>query len=169
MGYCSTFNIYSFKVEDCQKAKEIFQRYIEDDPLGCFFYELKILNPQTGQVTIVPENGEYTAKHYADERLAKAISEVIAPGETVDITFDGEDGTKWGYKISKNKVLPLTCEFLTQDEQDLLNTCLNTCKIKDINAEEENIIFEKEMDLINEIERLFEEDEKELVIIKVII
>jgi len=123
MGYYSTVNIYSFHVEDVEKAKELFKKYKENDPDGYFFYELEVLNSENRQVTAVPEDNNYTAKHYADRRLAEAISKIIVPNETVDLTFDGEDGTKWGYRISRNKVLPLTCEFLTQDEQHLFNIC----------------------------------------------
>lgn len=123
MGYYSTMNIYSFHVEDVEEAKKVFKRYYGNDADGYFFYKLEVLNSENRQVTAVPEDNNYTAKHYADRRLAEAISKIIVPNETVDLTFDGEDGTKWGYRISRNKVLPLTCEFLTPDEQRLFNIC----------------------------------------------
>jgi len=115
MGYYSTISINSFYVENVEKAKEIFRKYYEDNTDGYFFYKLKVLNSE-GLVAVVPIDGEYTAKHYGDQRLAEAISKIIAPGETVELTFDGEDGTSWGYKITYNKIEDLTKEFLNDEE-----------------------------------------------------
>ncbi len=121
MGYYSTMNIYSFHVEDIEKTKELFEKYKKNDPEGYFFYNLKILSPEAKQVTVVPEDGEYTAKHYGNQRLAYVISKIIAPGETTELTFEGEDNIGWGYKISRDKIEELDKEYLNNEEYLLIN------------------------------------------------
>ena len=71
----------------------------------------------------VSENGElqdivlqdYWDKFYDDELFAEKLSEAILEGQ-VDLQFNGEDGTQWCYRVSKNKVEELHSVWLTQAE-----------------------------------------------------
>jgi hypothetical protein len=47
---------------------------------------------------------EWDTKHTQDERLAEFISMIIHPVSYTYLTFDGEDGAKWGYWITSGEV-----------------------------------------------------------------
>ncbi len=107
MGYESTLDYIPFKTvlsrDTFFKELEGYRESLPCNELGNFWYDFDI-SPE-GRVVIT--DGDLYAKHYADKELAIFFSKVIAPGERTSLTFEGEDGSRWGYAIEKNRVVRL--------------------------------------------------------------
>ena len=107
MGYYSTMSLKSFKTPLSQEELEerfrkFLQRVPECDRPYLEMYTVKVVPDHT--VQIVPEDGDHYAKHYASGSLAEFISDVIAPDDHTVLEFVGEDGTRWGYLITRGHV-----------------------------------------------------------------
>lgn len=107
MGYYSELNYIPFKTnlskEDFNKALEEYRESLPCRDNGNFWYDFDV----TPEGRVVITDDDLYAKHYADRELAIFFSKVIADGEHTSLTFEGEDGCRWGYAIEKDKVVEL--------------------------------------------------------------
>jgi hypothetical protein len=71
--------------------------YLDDD----YIFTLSKEKDANGLYLIALESsdGDYNAKHYNSEGLAFFISTVISEGSYCELTFEGEDGECWGWRI----------------------------------------------------------------------
>ena len=106
MGYYSMMEPCSFKSrlsqEEIEERFKAFLEAREGDRGYLEFYSFRRF--PDGTVEVVPEGGDYFAKHYASDALAEFISAVIAPGHHALLEFTGEDGERWGYLITPGRV-----------------------------------------------------------------
>jgi hypothetical protein len=64
---------------------------------------------------------EWEAKHTEDERLAEFISTVIHPESWTYLTFDDEDGARWGYWITSGEVQFLEPAWVLENDNVTLD------------------------------------------------
>ena len=106
MGYYSQLNYTEFKTdlskEEFERVLTEFKDSLSENSLANFWYSLDVID---GEVVITDD--DLYAKHYGDRELATFFSKVIAPGERTCLTFEGEDGERWGYAIEKGKVVDI--------------------------------------------------------------
>ncbi len=107
MGYESTLDYIPFKTDLSRdaffKALEEYRESIPCNDLGNFWYDFDV-SPED---RVVITDDDLYANHYADRELAIFFSKVIAHGERTSLTFEGEDGARWGYAIEKDRVVEL--------------------------------------------------------------
>jgi hypothetical protein len=117
VGYYSAFdyNIEGAKV-DPQKVQEIVAYFKDDgdnskDIWGFSDVQIEVVGDKLESI----ELDEYYAKFYDDELFAKRLAEAIVEG-SVDLYFTGEDGTKWGFRITPGKVTLLRVIWVPDEE-----------------------------------------------------
>ena len=111
MGYYSTL-IAQEPVKTALTKEEFFERWEKakeslvgtEDEGYLDEYKWEVWKEEGGFTWYWLDMEEWYAKHYADEHLAKFISEVIVDGEKSLLEFNGEDGINWGYYITKGSV-----------------------------------------------------------------
>ncbi len=107
MGCYSDLDYAPFKTdlsrEDFFKTLEEYKESLPPDVFDNFWYDFDV-TPE-GWVVIADE--DLYGKHYGDRELAVFLSKVITLGERTSLTFEGEDGGRWGYAIEKDKVVEL--------------------------------------------------------------
>ena len=71
---------------------------------------------------------EWEAKHTQDERLAEFISMIIHPEGWTYLTFDDEDGARWGYWITSGEVQFLEPVWVLEKDNVTLDEKIETWK-----------------------------------------
>ena len=69
---------------------------------------------------------DWDAKHYDDDILAEFISTIIHPASYTYLTFDGEDGSKWGYWITSGQVRFLESVWVLEETKATLDDKIET-------------------------------------------
>jgi hypothetical protein len=69
---------------------------------------------------------EWEAKHTEDELLAEFISTIIHPASYTYLTFDDEDGSKWGYWITSGEVQFLEAVWVLEKDNVTLDEKIET-------------------------------------------
>ena len=110
MGYYSEITYFEFKTnlseQEFHRAKRKFLDEISDEYEKAFVRDyLESLNYDDGIVSYDPE--DYYAKHYHIEKLAEFVSKVIVSSDEAYFELRGEDGERWGYRITRGKVQEL--------------------------------------------------------------
>ena len=121
MGYYSSieFKINSTKV-DLDKIKEIEKYFDNSENEHVYgFYGVRFDVDKENFLKDIELN-EYYAEFYDDKFFAQKLSEAVTDGN-VKLFFTGEDGIKWAYKITPNKIEELNLVYLTNDEYAAFN------------------------------------------------
>ncbi|MEM4385972.1 MAG: hypothetical protein QXD03_05440 [Candidatus Anstonellales archaeon] len=109
MGYYSSmiFNDVIHTDYDIDTVKSMFKDYINTigENNRPYMRIYNFVEESKGVISI--ETDDKYVKHYADRELAEFISKIIKEGHHVKIKFIGEDGTLWGYLITKGKVFEI--------------------------------------------------------------
>ncbi|MEM4385245.1 MAG: hypothetical protein QXD03_01720 [Candidatus Anstonellales archaeon] len=109
MGYYSSMvlNGVIHTDYDIDTIKSIFKDYINTvkENNRPYMEIYNFVEESKGMINI--ETDDTYAKHYADRELAEFISKIIKEGYHVKIKFIGEDGTTWGYLITKDKIFEI--------------------------------------------------------------
>ena len=109
MGYESTLN-YVFVEAEIENLDEL------NDQLSKLEYgmgDVKITKSSYGDYSMDMKDmlGSYTGKFYDDKEFAELVSKYIVKGH-LDLTFTGEDGAIWGFRIYRGKVKRLEAKFI---------------------------------------------------------
>jgi len=114
MAYNSSIEFHDFETELSQaELDRAFEQFIREEKrksespvAGPAYLEIYCFRVEQGYASFDPGDA-WCAKHYADNLLAKFVSQIIRPGSRTSMEFLGEDGSRWGYAVERSAIHPL--------------------------------------------------------------
>ncbi|MHB1546116.1 MAG: hypothetical protein ACYCSB_01300 [bacterium] len=124
MGYESSFN-YNFSGIVEIKDVDGLNRKISKLDSGMSEAKIKIACDNPNDYAI--EMSDYYGKFYDDRKFAELLSTYLVKG-SVTLTYDGEDGSKWGYEVYPGKVVELDFIPVPTGLKDKVNKYIKSLK-----------------------------------------
>jgi len=116
MGYYSSFSFNLDNVivdkEKIKKVEKYFSDCEKEDVAGFYNVKLPVEKNAKGKLELkYIELDDYYQKFYDDRLFAEKLQGAIKEG-AIRLSFVGEDGSTWGYKITPNEIIELDSVFV---------------------------------------------------------
>ena len=129
MGYYSGFEYALDNARvDKEKVKEFEKFFASDNEDIHGFWNVKLEYDEEEKLQKI-KLLDYYAKFYDDRLFAQKLSEVLVDGK-VKLYFTGEDGEKWGYEVSPDRVVEMFTIWVNEYEYPEVKKFLETLHAK---------------------------------------